>query len=284
MAWGHAALGALVLATSALEPGWGGWAGSRAIGLLAWSALLPASIGVALATLTDDPLAAVRGSGLPWYALPAPALVGAALLLGWATLARRGSLCRRVARAGLACAVLTAILSGVGVLGAAARERSAERLFLRMTSGDDPPWQVPAARATARELAGRYPETRWASEAWRVLALDAELRGAPADAARAWRGFERCFADYELPGRALAALGLARALDGRVPADELTARYLAARHGIARAGPDTQSWIALRAAVDLARLARQGSLYATASYWESRTTAPDEHAPTRDGG
>jgi len=284
IAWGHASLVALALAAPALTQGWGGPAGRLAARLIAWSALAPASLTVAFVTHTAEPFSALARTGLPSYALPLPALLGAAGTWCWCAVTRTGGARRRLARVLLACGLVAAVLAGAVLLDAAVKERRGEKLFMSMVAGDDPPWQLPAARARARELATRYPQTRWASEAWRVLALDAERRGSQEDAAQAWRSFEECFADEDLPGRALAALGIARALDGQVPSDETAAHYLAARHRIARAAPDTQSWIAVQAANELARLARQGSLYATASYWESRASLCDEHRPNRDGG
>jgi hypothetical protein len=248
----------------------GGGAVERwALPAFAWTSLLPLSLTGVLALKSAEPLSAVVHSGLPAHMLPAPALVGLALVTVSARLLQSQSL-RRVTRLGLGLVIVVSSISTGALWATLSQERAAERLFLRMVATDAPPWEVPASRSAARTLVARYPRTRWASEAWRVLASDAEARGSWREAADGWQEFGRCFGDRAVPGHALASFNIARLLEGRAPDEVVNGHLLDARRALARAGPQVQTWIAEAAARELARLALQEGLHATAGYWGSR--------------
>lgn len=155
-------------------------------------------------------------------------------------------------------------------------EHSADRLFLRMVATDAPPWEDPGSRSAARTLVARHPESHWASEAWRVIAIDAEKRGDVPGAVAAWQALGECFSDTAAPGRALAALCVARLLEQSAPADVAATHYLRAHRSIGTGNEGVQAWIAPESARGLVRVSRREGLYATASYWEHRSNLDTE--------
>jgi hypothetical protein len=281
--WGHASLAGLSVIEPLIAVPGGGIIDRWVLPALAWTLLLPLSLTGALALGSAEPLSTVAHSGLPAHLLPAPALVGLVLVTVATRLLHRSAL-RRLAQLGLGLAVVVSGVSAAVVWATLSQERAGERLFLRMVATDARPWEVPASRAAARTLVERYPRTRWASEAWRVLASDAESRGAWHEAADGWQEFGRCFGDQAVPGRALASFNVARLLEGRAPDEVVSAHYLDARRALARAGPEAQPWIAGQTARGLARLALQEGLYATSGYWGSRVEIGGVHEAFRTEG
>jgi hypothetical protein len=182
LVWGHASLAGLTVIESLLSVPGGGAIDRWALSALSWTLLLPLSVTGALALQSAEPLRAVAHSGLPAHLLPVPALVGLALVTRLVRLVHRSAF-RGVAQLGLGLAIVVSGVSAATVWSALSQERAGERLFLRMVATDARPWEVPASRSVARTLVTRYPRTRWASEAWRVLASDAEVRGAWREAA-----------------------------------------------------------------------------------------------------
>ena len=282
--WGHASLAGLAVIESLLAVPGGEAIDRWALSALAWTLLLPLSVTAALANQSAEPLSAVVHAGLPAHLLPVPAVVGLGLVTVSMRLLRRSAF-RGLVQLGLGLAIVVSGVSADAVWAAVSHERAGERLFLRMVATDARPWEVPASRSMARTLVARYPRTRWASEAWRVLASDAEVRGAWREAADGWQEFGRCFGDDQaVPGRALASFNVARLLEGRAPGEIVSGHYLDARRALARAGPQTQPWIAGQAARGLARLALQEGLYATAGYWGSRCEIGEGHGAFRTEG
>lgn len=267
IAWGHATLitaaAMPALAHAMPQPGHpsGVW-----ITVFEWTALLPLSVTVALAAGSTEPLAAIS-RGVPAYALPLPALAGCALATAVAWLAR-ATQTRSAVLTLLTAFLATALFSAATATVSLVRERAAAELFGEAVSAATEPWRVASSRAAARTLVRRYPETTWASEAWRIIAIDAGVRGSQREEEAAWRGFRASFEPHESAGRALASLNLARLALGR-PDDVAFGHYLTARRAVNRSGPDVQQWIALRAASELERLALRKGLYATALYWAS---------------
>lgn len=268
IAWGHAALVAAT-AIPAATPGIARIDHLSTAWLLAfeWTALLPLAITMAVVAGATGTLAGVSEHGLPLYALPLPALTGSALVVFTARLIRTPQT-RPTVLPLLAALVATALFSTGAVSVSLVREHAAAQLFLEAVSTGEDPWRVASSRAAARTLVRRYPETVWASEAWRIIAIDAEVRGSRHEEAQAWRGFLASFEPYESAGRAVAALNLGRLTDGE-PYDVAIGHYLSARHAVALSGPGVQRWIASQAARELERLALREGLYATAHYWAS---------------
>ncbi|MDT8434731.1 MAG: hypothetical protein RQ731_08260 [Anaerosomatales bacterium] len=269
IAWGQACL----FAASTLVPAQGIRAGaelgSPALRVLEWTLLLPLSLSVAAVYRTANTTEALAAHGLPQTALPLPALAGWTLVAFFAALlASRGQM---VARAALAIAVVAGCVAAGVHVPATAEARDAEQIFLRMVKTDLNPWDDPVSRSAARALATRYPDSRWASEAWRVIAIDAERRDSVSEALAAWQSFGECFDNTSAPGRSLAALNSARLLERSAPADVAAAHYARALRSIGTGEDAVQAWIAPEAAGSLARLSQRSGLYATAAYWQRRT-------------
>lgn len=237
--------------------------------------MLPLSASVAVVHRTTTPLATMLADGIPVPAIPLPALTGWALALLCAALWRHRA--HTLARVGLSTMALALCFSGVSSANAIAGERAAERLFLRMVATDAAPWNEPASRSAARTLVRRHPESRWASEAWRVVATDAELRGDLPEALDAWESFGACFGDTAIPGRALASLNVARILEKSAPADLAAMYYLRALRTLGRSNWSAQPWIAAECARGLERTSRREGLYATADYWAARARTNERH-------
>lgn len=271
IAWGHACL----VATAWIASSAGVWAGDPAalasLRALEWTFMLPLSASVAAVHRTTSPLAMFVSDGMPVHALPLPALAGCVLALACAALWRQRT--HALARVCLLAMALALCHSGVSSAHAITTERAAERLFLRMVAADTAPWEEPASRSAARTLVLRHPGSRWASEAWRVVATDAELRGDLSEALAAWESFGACFGDTAMPGRALASLNVAQILERRTPADLAAAHYLRALQTLGRGNGSAQPWIAAASARGLERISRRAGLYATADYWAARARA-----------
>jgi hypothetical protein len=273
--WGHACVFAAVStvvplvsrAQTATAPPW--------LRVLEWTLMLPLSLSLALAERTLSPLEALASQGIAWPTLALPALTGSALvMLGDVLWRHRYGV---AARTVLAAFLITSALSGVAAARTAADEGAAEQVFMRMTADDPAPWDEPASRSAARTLVARYPESRWASEAWRVIAIDAEQRDQPNEALEAWRSFETCFDDATASGRAVGALARARILELNGPPDVVAAHYLRALRTMERGDGTAQPWIAPESARGLARVARRSGLHATAGYWTARVHAHDQN-------
>lgn len=282
--WGHATLVGL----DAVSPLFavatrGGVSTPWPFAVLQWTLALPLTAAGAFVFGSADPLAELVAAGLPPLAMALPAVVGWSVV----TLGTRAARIRTLRVPLLVALALITAAAGASLMAATtivARERAAERLFLEMANTDEPPWSVAASRAAARVLVGDFAGTRWTSEGWRVIANDAEARGDPGAAARAWRAFGESFPDEAVPGRAVALLSLARAVDGRAPDDVAATHYLDARRTLARAGPHVQTWIAAEAAEALERLALRQGLHATANYWATRARAARTEGNGRTGG
>ena len=277
-AWGHASLAAAGWIAQVAAPVMDTPAGSTSLRLLEWSVLLPLSLGAAATHATTRPLATLLGEGLPVPALVLPAVAGCAIALA-GSYALRSSGGRRVVRTCLLTAVLISILSGASLSRALADDRAAERLFLRMVAADSAPWEEPTSRSAARTLVGRHPDSRWASEGWRVVATDAELRGEPAEAVEHWKAFGACFGEEAVPGRALAEFNVARLLEERAPADVAAAHYRQAFRTVGETGATSQLWIGVESSRALETLSRDQGLYAIANRWatHARMYESDRH-------
>jgi hypothetical protein len=274
MTWGHACLvaaGCTVAPTATLS-------GTSDVlpwlRLLEWTLMLPLTLSMVMVHRTSAPLETLASEGIPLQALALPALVGWSLATLGARLWRyqRGVLVRTI----LAASLMAGALSGVSSARAIADERAAERIFVRMVAADTAPWDEPAARSAARMLVARYPDSRWASEGWRVVATDAVQREDLPEALEAWRSFEACFDHAEAPARAFGALNRARILESIAPADVVAAHYLRALRTIERGDGTAQSWIAPESARGLAEAAQRDGLHATAGYWAARANAHEE--------
>jgi hypothetical protein len=275
MTWGHACLvaagyslapAATVSGTPDVLP----W-----VRLLEWTLMLPLTLSMVMVHRTSAPLETLTSEGIPLQALALPALAGWSLAVVGARLwrHRRGVPVRVI----LAASLMASGLSGVSAARAIADERTAERIFMRMVAADSAPWEEPASRSAARMLVTRYPDSRWASEGWRVVATDAELREDLPEALGAWRSFEACFDPAAAAGRAFGALNTARILESIAPADVVAAHYLRALRTIERGNGTAQSWIAPESARGLAKAARRDGLHATAEYWAARASVHEGH-------
>jgi hypothetical protein len=274
MTWGHACLVAAGYTVAPLASGV--WAPNVLpwLRLFEWTLMLPFTLSMVLVHRTSVPLETLTSEGIPLQALALPALAGWSLATLGARLwqHRRGVPVRML----LAASLMAGALSGVSTARAIADERAAERIFMRMVAADTAPWEEPASRSAARMLVARYPDSRWASEGWRVVATDAEQRKDLPEALGAWRSFEACFDHAAAAGRAFGALNRARILESNAPADVVAAHYLRALRTIERSDGAAQSWIAPESARGLAKATRRDGLYATAEYWAARANAHEE--------
>lgn len=166
--------------------------------------------------------------------------------------------------------VLVALVAAGAVYARHERSDAADRLYLRMVATDDEPWRVPASRVAARAIAERHPDSRWASEAWRVIALDAESRCDTPTAVAAWGSFVEFFSEARGPGIAYGQLSVARLheADGEMRAADR--HYRAALRSIASVENRMQTWIAIDAARSVARIRRGDGEWAETIAWEVR--------------
>lgn len=121
--------------------------------------------------------------------------------------------------------------------------------------------------AAAARFATVYPQSRWAPEALRVLALGAAAHGRYKDAAELWLRFARSFAKPGLPGQAYGEY--CAALCEEQWGDALSARhhYTRAVSVIRQRGGDLQGWIAADAALRIARIDASRAMGASSRYW-----------------
>ena len=284
IAWGHASAAVALRIAAAATPLGSAPPDHWSVAVLAWTLLLPFSLTFGPVLQSHSPLHAASVHGVPAIALPLPALTGCALVWG-AGIALRKRLARPLVIACATGAVLTGSAAGLSLGSTLAGEYAAEQHFLEIVAAGTVPWSEPASLAAAHALVERHPESRWASEAWRVLAAEAELRRAIPEAIDAWRSFDGCFGSRPVPGRAFAALSIARLLDGTAPADVAADQYHAAYVLLRDGGAGSQTWVLAEAAAGLERLSHTQGRYSTARRWaarasEARTALPD---PTNGG-
>jgi hypothetical protein len=279
LAWGHlnlvgsGLLWSLAPAGSSAPAGW--------LVMARWTLGLPLSLTTALTSLGHGMREWAGPAQTPAWALPLPALIGCALAWGVTNLCSSTTRLRVIARGACVAFCFVAFLAALGSARAFDRERVAEGLFLDAMATNAQPWLVPSSRAAARTLIRQYPRTQWASEAWRIIALDAEVSGRRDLAQAAWCEFRDCFAD-DAPGHALGSLRVAQFAEESLTPQAAYQHYLEARRSMAHAGPGVQGWMNADVTGGLARIAWDEGLYATAAYWarESTQSAQTAHEST----
>ena len=197
-----------------------------------------------------------------------------AMALCVALVAALGRSRRRV----LAVAIVgaAALFAAVSSAGLAMQLRDvviAEQVFASLATRGG--WSVlrPDAGAVgdARAFLHAHPDSRWTSEAWRVLAADASARGRDEEAAEAWRSFRGCFRDPIAPGVAYAEYSRGLCEERLGCSGEARRCYQAAIAVIRARRDGVQSWIAVESARRLATLDRATGMVATADYWTSKS-------------
>ncbi len=147
---------------------------------------------------------------------------------------------------------------------------AADRLFARMVATDELPWNVRTSRIAARTLVESYPESRWASEAWRVIALDAESRCDTGTASAAWESFAGAFEDGQAPGAAFGHYNLGRLKESGGDARGAEGHFRTAIRVIGSHESGVQTWIAADSARSIARIKRRACQWAETNAWKMR--------------
>ena len=235
--------------------------------LVRWTLLAPLSAAVRIVSASGAEVSAVRPT---FTAAALCALLAMCGCLGWASLLSRSRL-RVVARCVGGIALVVTLLAVTAVAGQLRDAAVAERAYFALVSRVEKPWTDDATVAGAQAFVTRYPLSRWRSEALRILAMHAELRGHTAEAEAMWQQFEACFDDPLAPGVAWAEYSRALCLERLGEPGPATSHHLAAI-GVIRSRTDgVQAWIAPEAAKRVAQLQRQAGMPLTAAYWTDQS-------------
>ncbi len=194
--------------------------------------------------------------------------VGLCLLVSWLLGSQRW---RNAALCGLTVFVALSATSAAAVTMQLRDAAQAERAFFALLSGVDVAHRDAATVAGARDFARRYPDSRWAGEALRIVAMAEWDAGRIDAAAQLWAAFESRFRDRSAPGVAYAQYSLALC-DERLGKEVSARRHLrTAIETIRVRGDGMQSWIATDAAKSLASLEEAAGRYAMAGYWNTKS-------------
>lgn len=206
------------------------------------------------------------------------AAVGCVFGIAAVSFATRSRLTRRLATATGAVLTLVALVSSIGLSVQLHDLTVAEHDFVGASgfSCGNPTRPCATAVADARRFAWRHRDSRWASEALRVLALDATAQGRYHEAAEIWMRFAASFAEPGLPGVAYGDFSAAMC-EERL-GDVISARrlYAASVTVIRRRGGDLQGWIAASAAKRIAGIDASRAMTASSRYWLAKAEAFDE--------
>jgi hypothetical protein len=239
--------------------------------LASWTLLAPLTLASSAAPSASAPGSGPLGSlELPAWRLGLSLAVGVGLcLLAARLLGHRRS--RTVALCGL---VLFAALGTASAAAVTLQLRDAvqgERSFFTLLSGVEVAHRDAATVAGARDFARRYPDSRWAGEALRIVAMAEWDAGRIDVAARQWEAFASRFQDRSAPGVAYAEYNLALC-DERLGREAAAGQHLrTAIETIRIRGDGIQSWIAAAAAERLASLEGIAGRYSMAGYWNTKS-------------
>ena len=236
-----------------------------------WTALAPLSLASPVTFAGQGPGGGVvTALELPvWRLALSLALgVGLCLVVVWLLGRQRW---RNAALCGLAVFVALGATSSAAVTLRLRDAARAEAAFFALLSGVEVAHRDAATVAGARDFARRYPDSRWAGEALRIVAMAEWDAGRIDAAAQLWAAFESRFRDRSAPGVAYAHYSLALC-------DERLGKELSARRHLRTAietirvrGDGMQSWIATDAAKSLASLEESAGRYAMAGYWNTKS-------------
>ena len=261
--------GFLGLAVGATRSGW--------YQAAAGSLLLP----VTLARTAFGEAEGVQSSSSLGGVTPRVAIAAAAAgcALGLAiSVALRVRFTRRSALSVVTVLALAAASSSVGLVAQWHGLTIAERDFVAASgfASPDPVRPNDAVVNEARNFTGMHPNSRWAPEALRVMALDASAHGKYREAAETWMRFAGSFAEPGLPGVAYGEYSAA--LCEEQLGDVVSARRLYAMSAavISRRGGDVQGWIAASAARHIARIDASRAMNASSEYWLAKAAAFNE--------
>ena len=244
----------------------------------AGSLLLPVTLARAVFGENDGAHASSGNMGgvTPRVAIAAAA-VGCALGLAIAVAARMRFTRRFALSVGTALA-LAAVSSSVGLVVQWHGLTVAERDFVAASgfACPDPVRPSGAIVTEARNFMRMHPNSRWAPEALRVMALDASAHGRYREAAETWMRFAGSFAEPGLPGVAYGQYSAA--LCEEQLGDVISARRLYGMSAavIRRRGGDVQGWIAASAARSIARIDASRAMNASSAYWLAKAAAFNE--------
>lgn len=147
----------------------------------------------------------------------------------------------------------------------------AEKAFFAIVSRVDEPSKDAATVSAVREFTQRHPDSRWAGEALRIVAMAEWDAGHVAAASELWGRFASRFRNRIAPGVAYAEYNTALC-DERLGNDRAAQSHLRAAIEIIRCrGDGIQGWIATDAAQRLSVLKRLEGRYALAGYWKTKS-------------
>lgn len=175
----------------------------------------------------------------------------------------------------VAALVLVSALCAAGLGGWRQLDRAqrAERSFFALVSEAQVPWRDRATVSAADRFAAEHPESRWAGEALRIVAMSRMAEKRWPEALVLWRRFDREFAQTGLPGEAYAEHALGECAEALGRPRKAAAHYRAAVWLLGARTDGIQGWLAADAATRLSRLEGRRGLVAVSHYWNERSQA-----------
>jgi len=237
-----------------------------------WTLLAP----ITLATRLVSPLAASDAAALAGSAGPTQAVLTVSSCAGVALCATvwRVLATPKWRRVGVASLVAFGLLgaASVGVVALQLHQAAAaQQSFFAMVSRVDAAHKDPATVSAAREFARRHPDSRWAGEALRIVAMAEWDAGHVRTASQLWRQFASRFRDPTAPGVAYAEYSIALCYERMGRRDEARRHHRAAIDVIRARGDGIQAWIASDAAARLSAAERHDGRHALAGYWNTKS-------------
>jgi hypothetical protein len=239
---------------------------------MSWTLLVPVTSAARMVGSTELTSTGTLDSQVPLDVLLLAPLVAVVVAgaVAWA-------LARPAWRGATAVCVLAFAIVGVssGVIVASQLRGAAlaQRAFFALVSSSPVPHADKGTVAAAREFAHKHPESRWAGEALRIVAMAQEAAGLHSAAAETWSRFGARFVDRTAPGVAYSEYNVALCDESLGRFGEASAHYRVALGTIRTRGDGIQSWIAQDAAKHLAALERERGHFAMACYWSAQSRA-----------
>jgi len=239
----------------------------------AYTALLPVTVARAVNIGGASGASSARGGITPLVAAVSAAVgcsFGIALRVAF-----QGDGARRVVRVGGAAFASVALVCSIGLARQLRGLTVADCEFFEANRFvcQDPLHPDDGVVLDARRFAVAHPESRWAPEALRVLALDAVAHRRYPEAAASWLSFAESFAKPGLPGQAYGEYNAALCEEKRGDAASARKHYASSVCTIRQRGGDLQGWIAAEAAKRIARIDASRAMRASSQYWVAKSEA-----------